>query len=189
MVGCEKKWVKCKNKSKSILTIKINRLMNYQRKILFIYFIILIGVNSAYSQCNTVTGGGIGIGSGGSSSFVIGRVFCLISTNEKENDTKRIQQASKVSAFKNENLSDILLDMNIFPNPTSGNVVLKINNVSPDLFNYELYDLLGRVITSRKVKSNETIIQMDKLVDAMYVLKVNRNNLEVKTFKIIKNSF
>lgn len=154
---------------------------------MFIYFIIGIGFNTAYSQSNTVAGGGIGIGSGGSSSFAIGQVFYFTLANEKENATKKTQQASRISAFKNENLSDILLDVNIFPNPTSGNVVLKIDNVSPDVFNYLLYDLLGRLVMNQKVKSNETIIRMDKLVDAMYVLKVNRNNQEVKTFKIIKN--
>jgi hypothetical protein len=160
--------------------------MKFQIKIL-IFIFIGIGINTAYPQYNTISGGSTGTGSVGNSSFTIGQVFHITLTNKIASNSKGIRQALKVSAFKNENLSDILLDVNIFPNPTSANVVLKINNVPQEEFDYLLYDLLGRLIMSQKVKSNETIILMDKLVDGMYVLKVNRNNREVQTFKIIKN--
>jgi hypothetical protein len=107
-------------------------------------------------------------------------------TNKIANNSKVIRQALKVSAFKNENLSDILLDVTVFPNPTTANVVLKIKNVPVQEFDFLLYDLVGRFIMKQKVTNKETIIQMDQLVDAIYVLKINRNNREVQTFKIIK---
>jgi hypothetical protein len=156
-------------------------------KILYIILFTGIGINNAYPQFNTVSGGSKGSASGGNSSFAIGQIFHITLTNTTASNSKKIRPVVKGGTLKNENLINILLDVNIFPNPTSANVVLKISNVPFDEFDFLLYDLLGRLIMKQKVKSNETIIQMDKLVDAMYVLKINRNNREVQTFKIIKN--
>jgi hypothetical protein len=161
--------------------------MKFQIKILYIILFTGIGINTAYPQYNTISGGSTGSGSLGNSSFTIGQVFHVTLTNKIANNSKVIRQALKVSAFKNENLSDILLDVTVFPNPTSANVVVKITNVPFDEFDFLLYDLSGRMIMKQKVKSNETVILMDKLVGGMYVLKVNRNNRELQTFKIIKN--
>lgn len=156
-------------------------------KILYIILFIGIGIHTAYPQHNIISGGSTGSGSLGNSSFRIGQVFHITLTNKIASNSKKTQQALKISAFKNESLSDILLNVTIFPNPTSANVVLKISTVPFDEFDFLLYDLSGRLIMNQKVKGNETIIRMDMLVDAMYLLKVNRNNREVQTFKIIKN--
>lgn len=145
-----------------------------------------MGISAANSQCKTVSGGGIGIGSGGSLSFAIGQGFTISMTNEKMNSSKIIKQTLKEKIFNNDNLDGILLDLKIFPNPTNGNIVLRIDNIFNNEFHYELYDLMGRKIISNKVKNVETIISMDNLADAIYLLKVFKINRELKIFKIIK---
>ncbi len=160
--------------------------MSFQKKI--VYVILLTGIVSSttFSQGNTVSGGSAGSGTRGNSSFAIGQVFHFTLTNKTTSNSKEVQKALKESTLKNENRSDFLLDVTLFPNPTTANVVLKINNVPIQEFDFLLYDLVGRFIMKQKVTNKETIIRMDQLVDAIYVLKINRNNREVQTFKIIK---
>lgn len=143
-------------------------------------------ISAANSQCKTVSGGGIGIGSGGSLSFAIGQGFTISMTNEKMNSSKIIKQTLKEKILSNES-DGILVDIKIFPNPTKNNVVLRISNVVNDKFYYQLYDLIGSRIMNKEIKSVETNIYMDNLVDGIYLLKVLKNNREIKIFKIIKN--
>ena len=53
--------------------------------------------------------------------------------------------------------------------------------------NFQLYDISGKLIESRKIISRTETIAMANLASATYFLKVTNNNNEVKTFKIIKN--
>ena len=51
-----------------------------------------------------------------------------------------------------------------------------------------LYDINGAVIKQQIIVANETTIDMTILLRAAtYILKVNSENKEFKTFKIIKN--
>jgi len=43
------------------------------------------------------------------------------------------------------------------------------------------------LLQDKKVESRETEISMDDLSSSVYFLKVIKDNLEIKTFKIIKN--
>jgi hypothetical protein len=160
--------------------------MKFQKNTLFVCFFMAMGISSANSQCKTVSGGGIGIGSGGSLSFAIGQGFTISMTNEKMNSSKIIKQTLQEKIFSNES-DGILVDIKIFPNPTKSNVVLRISNVVNDEFYYQLYDLIGSRIMNKEIKSVETNIYMDNLVDGIYLLKVLENNREIKIFKIIKN--
>jgi uncharacterized surface anchored protein len=51
---------------------------------------------------------------------------------------------------------------------------------------YALYDLQGRAVTKGLTTQSNTQIDMQSLATGTYVLKVNQNNQELKTFKIIK---
>ncbi|MCP4550548.1 MAG: T9SS type A sorting domain-containing protein, partial [Bacteroidetes bacterium] len=73
-----------------------------------------------------------------------------------------------------------------YPNPTKDFVILKINNNDLSNFNYLLYDVNGRLIRSNKITSNETLIPFSFLAPATYFLKITDNQIEVKSFQIIK---
>jgi hypothetical protein len=51
---------------------------------------------------------------------------------------------------------------------------------------FRLYDLNGVLLQDKKVESEETEISLENLSSSMYFLKVIKDNMEVKTFKIIK---
>jgi hypothetical protein len=50
-----------------------------------------------------------------------------------------------------------------------------------------LYDINGRTIANALVNQTQTEIPMQNFTSGVYILKVNQNNAELKTFKIIKN--
>jgi hypothetical protein len=51
---------------------------------------------------------------------------------------------------------------------------------------FRLFDINGILLQDKKVESKETEISMDNLSSSVYFLKVIKNNVEVKVFKIVK---
>jgi hypothetical protein len=51
---------------------------------------------------------------------------------------------------------------------------------------FELFSLQGQLLWRKAINNDMTKIPMDKLSEGMYLLKVNLNNKEIKSFKIIK---
>jgi hypothetical protein len=75
-------------------------------------------------------------------------------------------------------------DLFIYPNPAKEFVILKIDK-SQD-FSFVLCDLTGRIIEKKDVVKSETEINLNYLDPSVYILKILKDNEEVKTFKIIK---
>ena len=62
------------------------------------------------------------------------------------------------------------LQFNVYPNPASQNVFLKL---SDEVFNVEIYSLLGKLITS---EHNNKIVNIETLHSGTYILKVTAEN-------------
>jgi hypothetical protein len=99
-----------------------------------------------------------------------------------------VQQPFEISIVTGfEEKEGISLRCSVYPNPTNDYLVLKVENYDKDNLSYKLIDINGKPLENKKIISNETTIVMSNLVPAGYLLKVIRNNKEVKTFKIVKN--
>jgi hypothetical protein len=63
-----------------------------------------------------------------------------------------------------------------------------LNVTDPDLINlsYTLINFQGKVLSNRPIVGSDTEIPMQSLSVGVYVLQVNQNNIELKTFQIIK---
>lgn len=161
--------------------------MNINNKMLLSFLLLTISAVAVCAQNNSVSSSGIASGSGGNSSYTVGQVFYQSLSSVSGHISLGVQQAFEVKTLNNNNVSTILLDVKIIPNPTKYNLVLKIYTISLDDISYQLYDLLGRQLANQQVKNEETSIQMDDLPAAVYVLKIIKNNSTLKSFKIIKN--
>ncbi|MBN8640584.1 MAG: T9SS-dependent M36 family metallopeptidase [Flavobacteriales bacterium] len=86
----------------------------------------------------------------------------------------------KVDYFQNDVVS-------VFPNPTSDNVTIKINNYSGSL-EIQLFDLNGRMIVEKTIDSFSTEEQLSVkgLSSGVYLLKLNGENIS-STKKLIVN--
>lgn len=76
------------------------------------------------------------------------------------------------------------LEILVYPNPAKDFVVLKVGNYQE--FSYMLFDMTGKIIEKKEIVSTETKIDFNNLKPSLYVLKVLRNEVDVRSFKITK---
>jgi hypothetical protein len=119
-------------------------------------------------------------------SYSIGEVYYNTTTTLSSVITQGIQQPYEIyliSGIGNE--KDVQL-ITAFPNPTSSTIKIVIQDIKIDGLNYKLYDLLGKEILSGDITSNQTEVDLNNLMPAVYFIKVFRYNSTIKYFKIIK---
>ena len=134
-----------------------------------------------FAQETVPASGGEAKGSGGSVSYTVGQIFYTNngSVSQGVQQPYEIYVVNELDEAKNITLS-------CFPNPTADFLTLKIEKIEfPTLF-YSIYDINGKLLESKTVESNETIINMSHLAAATYFLKVTDQKKELKTFRITK---
>lgn len=72
------------------------------------------------------------------------------------------------------NETAINLEMNLYPNPATNYLTLKVEKTEG--LTLQLYDLQGKVITNKKVNSVTTTVAIENLPTATYFLNVVKNN-------------
>ena len=158
-------------------------------KKLFNILTIMLLFIGLHAQESTTASGGEASGDGGTVSYSVGQVVYGTHSGTTGSVSEGIQQPYEISVIIGLEETGINLNISAFPNPTTDYLILKIADDAhqESRFTITLYDLNGRVIEQQVVVSNETAIDMTSLNAATYILKVNNENQEVKTFKIIKN--
>jgi len=131
--------------------------------------------------------GGTATGSGGTATYTVGQVVYHQFNGSNGFIIQGVQQPWEISIVTAiENTEDITLDWVVYPNPTEGNFKLFIGSFENNNMSFKLYDINGIVIQDFKIEDKETIISMENLRSGIYFMKVIRDNLQVKVFKIVK---
>jgi hypothetical protein len=157
------------------------------KKVKLSFLLLGLGLTAQAQQATTATGGNAS-GSGGTVAYSVGQIVYTTNTGTTGSVAQGVQQPyeiSVVTGIKNETKTSISLV--VFPNPTTNFLTLNVSNAELSTLNFQLYDISGKLIESRKIISSSETITMENLPTATYFLKVTNNNKEVKTFKIIKN--
>ena len=149
--------------------------------ILFLGF----GLTAQAQQAATATGGNAS-GSGGTVAYSVGQIVYTTNTGTTGSVAQGVQQPYEIYVLGIEDNS-INLALTAYPNPTTSNLTLSVGQADLSKMNFQLYDMVGKLIESRKIVSSTETIGMETLPNATYFLKVMNNSTEVKTFKIIKN--
>ena len=148
-----------------------------------IALIFSIGINA---QEAVPAAGGDAVGSGGSSSFTVGQVVYTTHTGTNGSVAQGVQQSYEISVITGVNETEILLEMSVYPNPTTNYLQLKVEDEALEALSFQLSDLQGKVIENKKVTTTTSNITMEALPKAIYFLSVIKNNKPVKTFRVIK---
>lgn len=158
------------------------------RKLIFI-LVLSFSIAGIQAQESITSSGGEATGDGGTVSYTVGQVAYRTHTGTSGSVSEGVQQPYEISVIIGVEETGINLNISAFPNPTTDYLILKITDdaIRETEFAITLYDLNGRVIKQQNILSNETTIEMASLKAAIYILKVDNGNQEVKTFKIIKN--
>ena len=155
-------------------------------KNIIILFILTIFCQLTNAQNGAVATGGNAIGSGGSFSYSVGQIADKFATSANGSLSEGVQQPFEILTLGTDDFPNILLEMTVYPNPTTSNVILKINDLDSENLRFQILDLTGKLISKDLIVNSETQISFENLNSGIYFLKVIQSNKIIKTFKIIK---
>ena len=142
---------------------------------------------TTHAQQVTSASGGEASGSGGTITYSVGQIVYTTNSGNTDSVSQGVQQPYEISVILGIDNHSINLEVTAYPNPTTNYLSLNSSNAELSTLNFQLYDISGKLIESRKIISSTEIIGTENLPNATYLLKITNKNKEVKTFKIIKN--
>lgn len=160
--------------------------MKYLKITAIIPFLFLVIID-LQAQKTVPSTGGEATGTGGASSYTIGQVVYSNYTGTNGSVAQGVQQPYEISTTIGVKLVEINLDLAAYPNPTQGALLLNIGNYNNEKLTYQLYDIQGKLLSSKQVIDSTTSIDMQNLPTSTYLLNVQDGNTLIKTFKIVKN--
>jgi hypothetical protein len=141
----------------------------------------------AQAQESVNATGGDATGSGGTAAYSIGQVVYTANTGSTGSVAQGVQHAYEIFpvGIKETTLN---ITLSVFPNPTSDNLILQLNDYNNEKLSYQLYDMQGKLLSNGQVTALQTRINTASLPSATYFINVvNQENKKVQSFKIIKN--
>ena len=150
-------------------------------------FSLISAITGIKAQQGFTAAGGGASGSGGTAAYSVGQIVYTTNTGAGGSVAQGVQQPYEISIVLGLEDHQISLNMKVYPNPTSDFLILNVGNFELSTLNFELFDVSGKLLESKKITSITETISMENLPSSTYFLKVTSNNEEVKTFKIIKN--
>ena len=161
--------------------------MAYKRAILCALFLLGLGLTGLYAQEAIPASGGDSTGSGGSVSYSYGQVVYFTNTGTNGSVIEGVQQPYEISIVTGiQQARDITLFCTVYPNPANDLLTLEVEIADNENLFYQLYEIKGKLLVSKRLIDNKTTISMANLAPAAYFLKITDNQKVVKTFKIIK---
>ena len=94
-----------------------------------------------------------------------------------------MKQKATISTIKDQND----LGISVYPNPINDAVHVKIGALDPKDFSLLVFDSAGKFIGSYRLTKTLTDIPFYNMPKGTYLLKINHDNREYKTFEIVKN--
>ena len=103
-------------------------------------------------------------------------------------NAKQFKSLNNKESKAKEELTTLESSINVYPNPTSGILRIAIENYyDPLRGKYQLFNLGGAVLKQSVIDSPDTEINMSKMQNGMYVLRITLNGAVVD-YKIIKQN-
>jgi hypothetical protein len=106
-------------------------------------------------------------------------------------EIEEIEEIGKIGKTEKmgENLTSYIsypTSIEIYPNPTSSEMTVTLNNSALKIVTMEVFDLTGRKVYQQTVNQSYGTLKMNELADGIYILKVGLDNGDVVNRRIIK---
>jgi len=140
-----------------------------------------------HAQNNTVSSGGQASGTGGSVSYTIGQIAYSSLSGSSGSLVQGVQQPYEISIVTN--ITDVAIDLKaqVYPNPTTDQLILSVAIEEYKNLRYVLVDQHGKVLKSDRVINTISSFDIGKLSNGIYFLRLFSNKKQIKTFQVIKN--
>lgn len=156
-------------------------------KLLLLFSIFLWCETALYAQQATSATGGNISGTGGSVSYTIGQVAYTNLQNSFGAITQGVQQPFEIVVVTDyEDAANVTFPCSVYPNPTSEQVTLKIENSIPKNIHVFLNNVEGKHLQNLQITDQETLIPLDGLPSGTYLLEIYDSQKVIRSFKIIK---
>lgn len=175
--------------TRCILFTHFNRqLMHINQLKLITLFVTVFGMQGLLKAQESLNSSGENISDkGGTVSYSIGQIVTHTYNSNKGSLAEGVQQAYEISLVSNvSDKKNINLSVMAYPNPTTDYLMLSIDDSDVSGLSYKLYDINGKLIQNETIKANKTKILMNKLIPSSYFVKITHGNIEIRTFKIVK---
>lgn len=160
--------------------------MKHKKLKLFSVILLCLGLTGLQAQEVIPASGGNASGSGGTMSYTVGQLVYITVTGSNGSVVQGVQQSYPSPDFIYQP-KGIILSCTAYPNPIMNFLTLKVENYDVRKLSYQLFDVNGNLLETKKLTGTETIISMTNLVSATYYLTIHDNNKELKSIKLIKN--
>src|SRR5690606_24040659 len=151
--------------------------MLHKRFELCAVFLLALGHAGLQAQESINGTGGSALGNGGSVSYSVGQVVYTANTNTSGSSvTQGVQQPYEISIVTGIETPDMNLLVLAYPNPATDYLILEMQDFEFSNLNFQLYDVIGKILQNQRITDNQTRIVMSNLMSGMYFLKVFQNN-------------
>ncbi|MBO7495368.1 MAG: T9SS type A sorting domain-containing protein [Salinivirgaceae bacterium] len=137
------------------------------------------------AHCQAQTAVATAGGEAGSVSFTVGQPFVEVATSNTGSITPGVQQAYQITVVE-VGMADklVTLDASVYPNPTTDWLTLTVADAAN--LCYTLLDANGRIIATDNIVDVQTSIDMARLAQGVYFVRVTDGDAAVRTFKVVK---
>lgn len=157
------------------------------KNLYLLFLLALTAMSDIHAQDSSNASGGLATGPGGSNSFSVGQVVYTEITGPGGSAIQGVQQPYEIFALDGDQFENIRLQALVYPNPTKSRITLRIDMAVTNDYDFELFDVQGRLLQQSKTMGLETVIPMERYPRGTYLLKVRSGRDVLKTFKILKN--
>ena len=126
-------------------------------------------------------------GNSGVITYSVGQVAIDFRTGNNGSLYQGVQQPYEIFSTLGNGILNINLKLIAYPNPTTDQLVLSIENIQGKKYYYQLFNINGKTLLSNKCLENKTNINLNEFPSNTYLLSIIENNAVIKTFRIIKN--
>lgn len=125
-------------------------------------------------------------GTAGSVTASLGQIFYTTTSSSLGSIAAGVQQSYEITATLGVDITEISLNLTIFPNPTADILNLKMGFKDYDKYRYDIFDGSGKLLTGQPILQAQTQIIMASYPASMYLLKISKEGKTIKIFKVLK---
>lgn len=144
---------------------------------------LILGLHAQNSSNAT---GGNCTSASGSVSYSVGQVFYENVEHSSGTTAQGVQQPIEIYTLGIDS-KELAIDINVFPNPTSDQLMVDLKTLDLSNVRFELTDSQGKKLQGMDVKSPEFQIELSTYPSATYFLLLLQEDQPIQSFKIVKN--
>ncbi|RTZ50413.1 T9SS type A sorting domain-containing protein [Chryseobacterium arthrosphaerae] len=113
-------------------------------------------------------------------------VRLLTLTKEPRSGHGRVQQGYEITTLATQETLSEQKDILLYPNPFKDFLYIDFTTYNYKGSEYQLFDAQGKLIRKDIIRESKSELNFSALPSTMYIIRINQNGENIKTFKIIK---